>query len=391
MPVTVQQYANVSNLILAAAMDPDSWQPVVDSLGTILGPQVCTQIMGYDLKSRAAPLAYTSGYDPALLQLYDKHYCSKNPFARRFDTMAVGEVVSTSALCPPDVLKKTGFYADLLRPSEDIICGGGAMLVRDEDRMFLFGGNMRTRDQDAHEQRWLALCASLAPMIRQSLEINRMIAGLSFENWAANQHKLGSETAVVVVDSQMRIHYASAEAERLITKGDPIGTGLGSQLVFASQAIQASISQLAGLQSKGRRSVFRSWHVDSPGGRSWTCRAIGLRLGDMDRSPFGAFFDRATSALLLALKEDVPLVKINGLLQDGLGLSQVEAEIALLLADGMMLSEIAGHRDVSIHTVRNQIKSALSKGGFRRQADLVKAVEQLRASCPDTSLDPATT
>jgi len=391
MPVTVQQYASVSNLILGAAMDPDGWQGVVDTLGTILGPQVCTQIMGYDLQSHAAPLAYASGYDPALLQLYDQHYFSQNPFAESFDTLEVGKVVPTSAMCPPEVLKKTGFYADLLRPSEDIICGGGTLLVRDEHRMFLFGGNMRTRDQDDHEQRWLTLCASLAPIIRQSLEINRMIAGLSFENWAANQHKLGADTAVIVVDSNMRVHYASSEAERLITQGDPIRIGLGSQVMFSSQAVQTSIAQLAGLQSKGKHAVFRSWHVDSLDGGSWTCRAIGLRLGDMDRSPFGAFFDRSTSALLLALKQDVPQLRIGCVLQDALGLSQAEAETALLLADGMTPSEIAGHRDVSIHTVRNQIKAALSKGGFRRQADLVKSVEQLRVACPDVSIGLAIT
>ncbi|QDG78355.1 helix-turn-helix transcriptional regulator [Labrenzia sp. PHM005] len=383
MPVTVEQFADVSNDILAAAMEPDRWQQVVDSLGRVLGPQVCTQIMGYDLETSAAPLAYASGYDPEILELYQEHYLDENPYALNFEAMKVGQVASSTELCPAEVMKKTGFYADLLRPSEDIYYGGGTLLLRDENRMFLFGGNMRAKDQEGHEQRWLSLCARIAPIMRQSLEINRMISGLSFEKWAADQHKLGSQTAVVLVDPEMRIHYASSEAERLIERGEPIQTSLGGKLRLTSSSVQTCIAQLARLQSKGKQSVFRSWHIDGERGQSWTCRAIGLCLGDMDRSPFGAFFDRSTAALLLALKAEAPVLEIGGVVQSTLGLSQVEAEIALLLADGMTAAEVASHRSVSIHTVRNQIKSALSKSGCRRQADLVMAVEKLRMSGSD--------
>lgn len=61
-----------------------------------------------------------------------------------------------------------------------------------------------------------------------------------------------------------------------------------------------------------------------------------------------------------------------------LGLSQTEAQIALSLADGQTIAEIAEARRASIHTVRNQVKSALSKTGSRRQAELVALVERLR-------------
>ncbi len=60
------------------------------------------------------------------------------------------------------------------------------------------------------------------------------------------------------------------------------------------------------------------------------------------------------------------------------GLSHSEAVIALSLADGKTSNEIARDRGVSIHTVRNQLKSALSKVDARRQAELVAMVERLR-------------
>jgi DNA-binding CsgD family transcriptional regulator len=60
------------------------------------------------------------------------------------------------------------------------------------------------------------------------------------------------------------------------------------------------------------------------------------------------------------------------------GLSEAEAAIAVALADGLDLTEIAAQRHASIHTVRNQVKSALLKAGVRRQADLVGLVEKAR-------------
>lgn len=382
MPVTTEQYAEVSNLIVSAAMDPSRWQLVVDKLGKVLGTQICTQIMGYDNQSNAAPLAFTSGYDPEILQLYEAEYFFDNPYANQFDGLVVGKVTSAIELCRPEDMIKTGFYNDLLRPLEDIIYGGGTLLARDDSRMFLLGGNLRAKDQEKFEDRWLALCELIAPIIRQSLEINRTISGLSFEKWAANQHKLGDQTAVIVIDTDLQVRYASSQAEHLLTDGGFVKVGINGQLNFCSGEVQSGVAHLASVQATGKQPVYRSWQINSGSGQKWTCRAVGLRLGDFERAPFGVSFGKTTTSILLALKAEAPKIELNAMVQDAFRLSQVETEIALMLSDGLTAAEIADRRAVSIHTVRNQIKSLLSKSGYRRQADLMKAVEQLRSSRP---------
>lgn len=59
-------------------------------------------------------------------------------------------------------------------------------------------------------------------------------------------------------------------------------------------------------------------------------------------------------------------------------LTLAEAEIAIEINLGHTLNEIAAKRGVSIHTVRNQVKSAIAKTESRRQADLSRIVEALR-------------
>ncbi len=124
--------------------------------------------------------------------------------------------------------------------------------------------------------------------------------------------------------------------------------------------------------------VFRNWQATDGRGRNWTCRSIGLQLGDLDKTPFGVFMNKAVSAVLLAVRPEAGSDTFLAQMQKKLGLSPAEAATVLKLADGRTPAEIAQDREISIYTVRNQIKAALSKTGSRRQAELVRSIEQLR-------------
>ncbi len=376
--IAAEKYNHLSNLAVAAALNPLQWQAFLDDMGQALGTRVCTQLMGFDQLSMSAPLAYSSGYDPDLLQLYETRYADKNPWAAQFGKHAVGEVVSTRQLVAPSEVKKTPFYADLILPMEDIGGGGGVILARDADRMFAFGGNIREKDRDRYEQDWLSLCKSLAPIVRQSLEINRTISGLSFEKWAAEQHRLGPGTAIMVVDPTMRIHFASEIAQNMLAEGTLIGSLFDRHLLFHADYIQHEFASFAQLHASGSQTLFRNWRLTDKHGRRWICRATGMRLADIDKTPFDVFLSEYPLALLIAIKPEHRSSSVEEQLQQGLRLSKAEAVVSVMLAGGRSAREIALERNVSVFTVRNQIKAALSKSGCRRQSELVGKIEQMR-------------
>ncbi|WP_156510640.1 hypothetical protein [Labrenzia sp. OB1] len=378
MSIAAEKYLHLSNLAVAAAMDPAGWQRLIDEMGQAIGTHVCTQLIGFDQLTQAAPLAYVSGYDPDLVKLYETHYSDKNPFAENFRKCAVGSSIACVQLCTPESLKKTGFYADIIRPHEDAYGGGGSMLARDADRMILIGGNMRAKDREKYERKWLQLCELLTPVIRQSLEISRTISGLSFEKWAAEQHMLGAGTAIFVVDPMMTIQHVCSEGQRILDRGTPLGSEFNRRLKFCRDEDQRQFASLCRLQLKGDHNIFKSWHLTDGQGQGWTCRLMGLRTGELEWSPFASFLTQSIKAVLIAIRKDVSQVSTLDMMQTAFGLSQVEAQSALLLADGLTLAEIAQTRQVSIYTVRNQIKSALSKSGCRRQSELVGKTEQMR-------------
>jgi DNA-binding CsgD family transcriptional regulator len=68
------------------------------------------------------------------------------------------------------------------------------------------------------------------------------------------------------------------------------------------------------------------------------------------------------------------------LLKRRFDLSRSEAQVALAVARGHALAEIARLRGVGLATVRTQLKSALAKTGLRRQAQLAAFIAPLMAS-----------
>jgi len=60
-----------------------------------------------------------------------------------------------------------------------------------------------------------------------------------------------------------------------------------------------------------------------------------------------------------------------------LRISDREAEVALLLANGLDLRAVAERLGISLHTVRDHVKSVFSKTGARSQVDLVRRILRL--------------
>jgi DNA-binding CsgD family transcriptional regulator len=64
-------------------------------------------------------------------------------------------------------------------------------------------------------------------------------------------------------------------------------------------------------------------------------------------------------------------------LRDLLGLTQAEAEIAILAANGSSREEIARTRGATANTVGSQLKSIFAKADVTREAELVALVNRL--------------
>jgi DNA-binding CsgD family transcriptional regulator len=76
------------------------------------------------------------------------------------------------------------------------------------------------------------------------------------------------------------------------------------------------------------------------------------------------------AAILFIKDPEWPTVR-SGSLQELFGLTSAESTLVSALAEGKSVTEFALDHRISVNTVRTQLKSAFSKTGTSRQAELV--------------------
>ncbi|HCA57308.1 MAG TPA: hypothetical protein DEP46_04900, partial [Blastocatellia bacterium] len=79
-------------------------------------------------------------------------------------------------------------------------------------------------------------------------------------------------------------------------------------------------------------------------------------------------------AMMLISDPTRPLPSLNEDLMVIYGMTKREAELSILLADGLSVNDLSDRLQLSRHTVRTHLKRALQKAGTNRQANLVKFV-----------------
>ncbi len=370
-----QTLARLTPLVLSAALDPYRWEDFLSELGRLAGG-VRTHIFGHDFHSGTNLGLLGSGYDPFAVATYGDYYYDKNAWAEGFVKADVGVPVHSEWMCRRERLESTEFYNDWVRPQEDIVGGGGALLFKEEGRMIALGGNIRRKDIERLEDPWMDLVADMIPFVRHAFEVNRALAGKEVEKagFAVAQN---AQTAVFLLGRDGRLLHVNQYGEAMLAAGDRVGLDLLGRLDLADRRASARLSEAMLRLTCGGLAAPLAFPADRSA-------EMICRIAQMDAS----VTEFAMQGIILGMQQErgVLVTISRSPTQDALPvalcaahrLTSAEAQVAILLADGRIPSEIAAERQVSVHTVRNQIKAALSKCGVRRQADLVREVERLR-------------
>lgn len=362
--LTLAQLGRIHGLIAAAALDPTRWSETLAAIRAGL-PGIRAHMFGYDAATGQHLGMLQSGYDPLYIASYNDHYGDLNAWAPGFFAHPGGTVVHSERMCSREAMQATEFYQDWVRPQENIVAGGGALLFRDAQRMFAIGGNIRDRDREPLEHQWLALVAHLLPHLTQAFEVNRALANMSLELYAAGQTG-GGGSAVFLVDRRARILYANTPAWMQVERGTIVRQDRVGRLLFTDGR---ATDALAGfLRPSARRSVAT---IALPG---HTARLMDVDPAHLRHDPRGCLVGLGEPVLLLVLAAHRHRADAANAAISAAGLTAAEAAIARGLGEGLTVAQLAANREVSVHTVRTQLKAAMAKLGVRRQAELVALV-----------------
>ena len=350
-----------------AALDPAAWSDVIDKL-TLLYPGAAAHLIGQDRSFQGTMPVVLHGYDDDAIRKFQGHYQFVNPLREGWSNLPAGTSCSQASLIGEDNWRRTEYYNDWIVPQRmsGVV---GVVLALEPSRVFAVG--IQTLD-DRTESTALDALERLFSQMRHALDVNRTLLGLRLDSIAVQAGNEPGASAVLLLTSTGTLGYANAAAERILASGEVLALSPTGRLRARDPDLQARIE--AQLQRQGRPDRVQV-HTGPPPLIA-DLVPVDDRMRDMlAPGPLG----RALSprlALILSQARDES--RASDRIAAKLGLSQAEAQIALALADGQSIAEIAEARRVSAHTVRNQVKSALWKTGSRRQAELVGLVERLR-------------
>ena len=197
------------------------------------------------------------------------------------------------------------------------------------------------------------------------------------EDFHAVAHGLESlPTALIIVDGAGRLFFANREAKRLLAEQSAIyldsGGFIRCRVRCAQQQLQRLLrcsSSMPGTQMSSRKAAFVIPREEGrPLAALLTCEPSSKRA-DLAQG-----FDEAQRVFLMLRDPQRQTSDSSKWLMQLYGFSEAEAKVVSRLSEGASIQEIAIERDVSVVTIRNQLKSAHAKAGVNRQAELVSLV-----------------
>lgn len=318
------------------------------------------------------------GFTDSALTSLAAYYAQRNVWLEDPRMHQAGRVINGPMLFPNNRLKKTEFWGDWLR-IQGIFHTAAAIVEKKHDRSI----NVtvcRPESMGEYSVDELTLLQRLMPHLQTAFTLHSRMYRLQALSQAATGALEKIPFGVVLLDHQGHALYFNQKAEAMahvsrllrLRDGGPVRCALPTDATALTRLIHgATRTGAAGMGANASASV-----TASTGG--------GLRLSGLDgkqlqllvmplpswSSPFGT-----RSAAVIFMSDPHAVVgSMSALLRSMYGMTATESRLTEALANGSTPHEYAATFDVTINTVRTQIKRAAAKVGVSRQSDLVRAV-----------------
>ncbi len=364
----INNRAELITLLYDTVYDTSGWTEFMQRLVDVIGGRSARMLV----MNKTADVVERSlkvGIDDQYHQQYVDYYVNLCPWRPELSSKTPGRLYSTylDFSCPQKEFLKTEFYNDWARP-QDIAHGiCGTIQAQGANTIQLLV--QRTRGQDYFTREETGFVNGLVPHMQRAIELAERFRQTEAIDIAVAQSSL----PFMFLGESGQIIFITKSAERIIDEEPNLSI---KQQCLTSNNGKFN-TKLNNLIQNVVLSVGGKWHsagetLALPRAGKNDLALIINPLGGNNREvllpsqpPFAALYlyDPETS---VTLKRDI--------LDSHYGLTSAEADVAELLAQGKELKEIAKQNRVSLHTVRNQLKSIFTKTNTSRQAELVSCL-----------------
>ncbi|MBA4220136.1 MAG: hypothetical protein C0458_05330 [Methylobacterium sp.] len=353
--------------LLDAALDFREMPGAIEQVRHLFdGSKIC---LGYFGPDSHPDDAITNASDPDLNAfLYRELMPDAARFAARVASVPIGSAYRDQILFGAD-FRDSRLWREWMAPQD--MFGGMASRVLDVDGSFWMFDVQRGRRQEPFDAAEFALFERVAGVMRRVTLLHQQLGGVSIEREMARRALDELSLAVIIVDRAMQFAYANAAGDELLA--DPAGPlGLRGGRLWARAA-----SEQSGLKDL----VVKASDLIGARGQ------MLLRTGDAEGRDLSLCVTPLSAAYALPGRANDVMIVARWFEPAGGGLAaarqmfdltEAEAKLALGLASGLSLTEVAQQQGIRMTTARTHLARVFWKTGTRQQsqvAALLRAAE----------------
>lgn len=362
-------FSDLLGLIYEGPLESVPWQGFLARFREVMDAAVTTLVLRPP-SEHSGGVMLNEGGALDVIASYNERLHALDPFV----DLPTGQVVSLQEFIGTDELLSSDFYRLTMQPAGlwDIL--GADMRVPDEleARLRVSRREGQSRFSTAEKR----LCAAVLPHLQRAIRIHARINRIESERtlYAGAVEQLA--VATILLDETGRVLDTNARADRLLRQKQGISLHDGQLRLAQPEQTQHLQQLLARIRdNRGQGGVVEAMRVKRDAG----LLDLGLVLRPVPASAWSE--GKAVPAVAIFISDpddtaEAPVPAISKLF----GFTPTEATLAILLAKGLSLDEVAEHLRVSRNTVRTHLRSVFAKTGVSRQSLLIRLILQSVAS-----------
>ncbi len=356
-----------------APCNPDAWPRFLDQLIEATGSRSARMLV-MDRTAQTVKSSIKQNIDDADHQAYVSHFVNTCPWRPELKDKAPGQLYSTylDFSCPQEQFYQTEFYNDWasLQDIHHGVCG----TVWQDDHQTVQLLIQRTRGQGHYQREETDRINELVMHVRRALRLQTQVSALDHTRMALEQTLEIQAQPFALLDRQGRIAHVSREATALLSELSQVSLA-NQQLSFLDPRLQSGLMKLL-------KEVTRSASDPGFGSGGVILLPISAREGirclvsPLHGNPLAQqFTDNRQPLAIIYFQDPRAEVYIDlECLMQLYGLSEAESRVAAGISRGLGPQQVADTYQLSVHTVRTQLKSIFYKTRTTRQSELAKEI-----------------
>ena len=364
--VSLDDYDRLLGALYQGALESPPWQAALQLLRDRLQAGHVTLMLRPPSPESTGVMINTGSVTQQGVDSYETHFFAMDPFVR----LSEGQVVTAEELIGKQWLQST-VYQEYLKPLDVRHLLGADIYTKDgiECRLRITRGHDASPFSEADK----ALVKRLLPHLKRSIQIHAQLDFLECERalfaGAVNRLLLG----MVSFDQNGMIIETNPEARRILGEKDGIwlaGNNLCLDNSQESRDLQRLLRQALSetTHTEAGPGMVEAMAVTRPSGRA----KLGVLIKAVPMGPWSESKQRPAVVVFLRDPESNAAQPSQELVRRLFGLTRMEAQLALLLAEGLTLDEAAEKMNVRRNTARTHLRSIFCKTGVTRQTMLVR-------------------